>query len=250
MKLLEAYDILNKNSNRKLKPEEVSFIEEKEAKKNKGGTGLYVEHVCGIPPGPAPLDCDDGEIKSYKVEYKSRQKCIAPGELLRVTTMGAKTSAAFVNCQPFLESPLFKKLESVVLEPVYRPADVAVSSWMLHKPILLEYSNPEDKWFYDLIENCYNILQKRFNEAIREYKAGQRTERDMPKSKNGTLYLLKTEDRYTDYLIMKKHGGSVDKPICYDGITLIHGPIAFMLRTSLLKMVMEKKGFYSSGGVQ
>ena len=250
MKLQEAYDILNKNSNRKLKPEEVSFIEEMEAKKNKGGTGLYVEHVCGIPPGPAPLDCDDGDVKSYKVEYKPRQKCIAPGELLRVTTISAIGTAAFVNGQPFLESPLFKKLKSFVLQPVYRPADVAVSSWMLHKPILLEYSNPEDRWFYDLIERDYNIVQKRINEAIREYKAGQRTERDMAKSKRGTRYLLKREDRYADSFVLKKHGSAADKPICYDGITLIHGSMAFMLTTSLVKMVMEKKGFYSSGGVQ
>ena len=250
MKLQEAYDILSKNSNRELKAEEVSYIKQKRGQKNKGSTGLYVEHICGIPPGPQTLDCDDGEIKSFKVEYKSQQGCVAPGELLRVTTISTKATATFVEGQPFLESRFFKKLENVLLEPVYRPAGVDVSKWMLHEPILLRYSNPEDRWFYDLIERDYNIVQKRINEAIREYKSGQRIERDMAQSKRGTRYLLKREDRYTDSFVLKKHGGAADKPICYDGITLIHGSMAFMLTTSLVKKVMEKKGFYSSRGVQ
>jgi hypothetical protein len=84
---------------------------------NKGAAGLLLETIGGVPHGPNPLDCSDGELKVYPIGTKNG--VTSPKETMAITML----SPTDLRDNEFLSSRVGKKMNTMLIVPYERDGD-------------------------------------------------------------------------------------------------------------------------------
>ena len=126
--------------------------------KNKGGVGLELERLLGVPKSSACLDCSDGEIKAFPVtKTTSRSQLrkefnLAIGDFMASETVAiTMMNPATLTTTPFESSRLYKKIQHILFVPYFRYGDSV--QWL--EPIIFT----KDLHIYQQIKKDYEDIQ-------------------------------------------------------------------------------------------
>jgi hypothetical protein len=117
---------------------------------NKGSPGQLLERIVGIPNSSDPLDCIDGELKSFEVK-KNRNGTFLPKETIACTMINNNE----LTTQCFAESKCYKKLSKVLYVPHYRNGDYIT----FMKPTLIDINVEKYKTLKTHFEADYNVIR-------------------------------------------------------------------------------------------
>jgi len=103
---------------------------------NKGGPGLLLETLLGIPHSPRCLDCDDGELKVFPVKRSGRTGAFIPKETIAVTML----DRIALTAEAFADSRVYRKMSRMLCVPYERTEDTVV----FYAPTLIELEKAEE----------------------------------------------------------------------------------------------------------
>ncbi|MFT4702945.1 MAG: DNA mismatch repair protein MutH [Bradymonadia bacterium] len=126
---------------------------------NKGGAGLAIESLLGIPAGSRLTDYVDGELKTYRADRDG-----FPMETVAITQIGSDVDR-YLDMPRFVDTPLHEKVRHTALLGVYRDSDDP-ADWQI--ALAMELDASEGSYWFDRLERSYNDLLAQLLEWLRE----------------------------------------------------------------------------------
>ncbi|MFT6398105.1 MAG: DNA mismatch repair protein MutH [Bradymonadia bacterium] len=127
---------------------------------NKGGAGQAIERLLGVASGGRGRDFRDGELKTFRCDVDGY-----PIESIGLLQFGARFDK-LLDCEPFEETALFHKLQSLLMLGVYK--DGPAAQWKVTSAMRV-VTSAESDWFAP-IERSYREVVKR---VLVELSAGR-----------------------------------------------------------------------------
>lgn len=120
---------------------------------NKGKAGQALEIVLGLHNSSAPLDFEDGELKTNKCDARGN-----PRETVFISQILSVIDDMF-NRKPFEESHLCHKISNILYVPVCKDGDPR--DWMFLAPIHVDLNNPQFSSLREIWrDDYYSICDK------------------------------------------------------------------------------------------
>jgi len=119
--------------------------------KNKGGVGMLLEKLTGIPTSSACLDCIDGEVKAYPMKRLKRNGMLVPKETVAITMMHAEN----LPDELWEDARLKKKIENILFVAYEREGDDVTFMFMQH----LQQSDASCAEYYQQFEADFNSIK-------------------------------------------------------------------------------------------
>lgn len=117
---------------------------------SKGGSGIAIERLLGVPSGSERLDLADGELKSFRCDRDGD-----PLESVAVCQIGARIDD-WLALPRFDDTPVFEKLARVVLFGVCKES-ATPADWCVVLAIDLD-ARPGRYWFAELEESYRRVM--------------------------------------------------------------------------------------------
>lgn len=122
--------------------------------KNKGKVGLWIENKLDVPQSSECLDCVDGEIKAFEVEYNSKGN-IVPKETIAITLMKPN---GYANV--WSNERLFKKIKTILYLPFIRDPNTNNVQFLESITINISSEYPE---ILERIKNDYETIKYKYS---------------------------------------------------------------------------------------
>lgn len=182
---------------------------------NKGQAGQMLELTSGLMLSSSQLDCDDGELKTNKVESTGK-----PKETVFITQI-SKEIDNLLNIQPFEESYIYKKISNLLYVPICKEGHQ--SNWYLMPYIHVSMNNPNFSNLYTQLEDDYYSICRGLNEHITS------SSDEFIHTTNGELIQIRSKDskrangqynpiysnKYDRYISNKNHAFYFKKEFVY-----------------------------------
>lgn len=182
---------------------------------NKGQAGQMLELTSGLMLSSSQLDCEDGELKTNKVEAAGK-----PKETVFITQISREIDN-LLYIQPFEESYIYKKISNLLYVPICKEGHQ--SNWYLMPYIHVSIENPVFSKLYKQLEKDYYTICHGLNEHIMTSSDGY------IHTTNGELIQIRSKDskrangqynpiysnKYDRYISNKNHAFYFKKRFVY-----------------------------------
>ncbi|MCM8710129.1 DNA mismatch repair protein MutH [Clostridium sp. SYSU_GA19001] len=125
---------------------------------NKGQAGQMLELTSGLMLSSNQLDCEDGELKTNKVQANGK-----PKETVFITQI-SKEIDNLLSIQPFQESYIYKKISNLLYVPICKEGHQ--SNWYIMPYIHVSMENHQFSIVYEQLEKDYYTICNGLNEHI------------------------------------------------------------------------------------
>jgi len=128
---------------------------------NKGAVGQVLERIIGLTNTSAPLDFEDGELKTNQVKWGGY-----PKETMGIMVI-SKITDKLLFPHTFEQSDLYYKIRNVLFVPVYyHNTDIPVYNWMFLPPLHANLDKPEFKDIKQRLKGDYEYIIKELRNRI------------------------------------------------------------------------------------